>query len=145
MRNDWAGPYTGATNAARFLKSIHADKQGCNGYGDWAVGVQPYFDHNIFINYGGPQAPASFHWSDEFVQRVDFVTPKQLRNGPPLILWAARENQQAMALIEDLKSRNYRLIYNSIGTRFFKHSRGPREFYLVFERTDFASPQASNP
>jgi hypothetical protein len=138
IRNDWAGPYTGALDAARFLKSVNADKLGCSGYGAWAVGVQPYFDHNIFINYGGPESPASYHWSLEFENRADVFSQWRVHNGPPFILivgpWSP---QESVPLIEFLKTENYVLVHYSEGTRFFKNIPGPHSIFLIFEKIDF--------
>jgi hypothetical protein len=146
IRGDWAGPYTGALDAAQFLKSVHADTLGCTGYMYWAVGVQPYFDRNIFLNYGGPHSPASYHFSFDFDRRATHITDWQAQNGPPFLLVSLEQSpQQAMPTVQLLRSLNYILIHSSDGTRFFKGSSGVHSLYLIFERTDFAwSQQASS-
>jgi hypothetical protein len=137
IRNDWAGPYTGATDAARFLKSVHADERGCNGFGFWAVGVQPYFDRNIFLNYGGPDAPASQHWSIEFYNRANVLSLEKLKNRPRYLLVADEESlQQVMPMIEGFKTSGYELIHYSDGTKFFKNELGAHSLYLIFERVE---------
>ena len=140
IRNDWAGPYTGALDAAQFLKSVHADKLGCSGYLFWAVGVQPYFDHNIFLNYGGPDSPASYHFGIEFEKRAGVLTESEARNGPPFIIVASEYDnpQQATTTIESMRSVNYALVHYSDGTRFFKSTPGVHSSYFIFERIDFA-------
>jgi hypothetical protein len=74
-----------------FLKSIHADSAGCNAYNFWLVGVQPYFDHNIFANLGGPDAPAFYHQTTDFTNSIAgwpaFVNRK---NNPPCMLFLSR-------------------------------------------------------
>ena len=145
IRADWAGPYSGALDAARFLKSVHADTLGCTGYGYWAVGVQPYFDHNIFLNYGGPHSPASYHFSLDFARRATHITDWQAQNGPPFLVVSLEETpQQALPAIQLLRSLNYILIHSSDGTRFFKGSFGVNSLYLIFERTDFAWAQQAS-
>jgi hypothetical protein len=131
MRNDWAGPYTGARDAAEYLKSVHADKLGCNGYLYWAVGVQPYFDHNIFLNYGGPEVPAAYHFSSDFRKRADVLTEWQAENGPPFMLVGDEVSpQQAIPMIESYRSVNYLLVHYSAGRRFIqKHTRA---IFFVF-------------
>lgn len=138
IRGDWAGPYTGALDAARFLKSENADNLGCSGYGAWAMAVQPYFDHNIFLNYGGPDSPASYHWSVEFEKRADDLPPGGVRNGTPFILIAGTwRPQETVPLVEFLKARDYVLVHYSEGTRFFKDTPGPHSLFLIFERSEF--------
>jgi hypothetical protein len=145
VRGDWAGPYSGALDAAQFLKSVHADTLGCNGYMFWAVAVQPYFDHNIFLNYGGPRAPAAFHFSLEFDRRTSHISDWQAQNGPPfLVVSVEAPPEQATATIQVLRSLNYVLVHTSDGTRFFKGSSGVHSLYLIFERTDFAWSQATS-
>lgn len=146
IRGDWAGSYSGALDAAHFLRSVHADTLGCSGYMFWAVAVQPYFDHNIFLNYGGPHAPASFHFSFEFDRRTSHITDWEAQNGPPFLVVSLEATpEQAIPTIQLLRSLNYVLVHTSDGTRFFKSSSGVHSLYLIFERTDFAYSQKSQP
>lgn len=140
IHNDWESPYTGARDAAKFLKSVHADKLGCNGYLFWALGVQPYFDHNIFLNYGGPNSPASYHFSIDFDKHVSTITEWEMRNGPPFVLVAppGQSLQESIPTIEAMRSVNYVLVHYSDGTPFFKDIKAPHSLYLVFEKADFA-------
>ncbi len=144
IRNDWAKPYSGAKDAARFLASIHADKvPRCSGYLFWTVGVQPYFDHNIFINYGGPDAPASYHFSSGFEDHAG----SQIEAGPPCIVLAPDSSiQAAIPTIRLLRSYNYLLIYSSDGGLFFKSHPDSHSLYLIFGRADLvAAMQADTP
>jgi hypothetical protein len=137
IRRDWAGPYSGAIDAAKYLKAINADQLGCIGIGFWAVAVQPYFDHNIFANYGGPEDPASHHWSIEFYKHSDTLSPDQVRSRPRFVVVADEEGlPEVQPLIEGFKLWNYRLIHVSDGTRFFKDALGTHSLYLIFERED---------
>ncbi len=139
VRGDWAGPYSGALDAAKYLKLMHADELGCSGYLFWAVGVQPYFDHNIFLNYGGPDAPAFYNFSKEFQKRADVITESQARNGPPFIVVATEYEspQEAVPMIESYRSVDYVLVHYSDGTRFFKGTPGVHASYFIFEKIDF--------
>jgi hypothetical protein len=139
IRNDWAGPYTGARDAALYLKSAGADKLGCNGYTFWAVAVQPYFDHNIFLNYGGPNAPAAYHFATGFDKRAARLTQWDAQNGPPFIVVAPEMTlPEATAMIEQFRDVNYVLVHYSDGTRFFKNQLGTHSPYFIFEKIDFA-------
>lgn len=145
IRGDWAGPYSGALDAAQFLKSVHADTLGCSGYMFWAVAVQPYFDHNIFLNYGGPHTPASYHFSFDFDRRTSHISDWEAQNGPPFLVVSVEATpEQAIPTIQLLRSLNYVPVHTSDGTRFFKSASGVHSLYLIFERTDFAYSQTTS-
>jgi len=139
IRNDWAGPYSGAKDAAAYLKSVHADELGCSGYKFWAVAVQPYFGRNLFLNYGGQTAPARYHFSIDFERRANLATDWEMQNGPPFIVVAppGMSLEQAQPIIRELSSWNYVLVHSSDGGLFFKN-RSDHSLYLIFEKIDFA-------
>jgi hypothetical protein len=139
MRGDWAGPYSGAQDAARYLKSVHAENLGVSGYTFWAVGLQPYFDHNIFLNYGGPNSPANYHFSKGFDTRANSLMESQLESGPPFIVFAQEmDPQDAAPIVQQFRAANYVLVHLSDGRRFFKGQPGPHAPYFIFEKVDFA-------
>jgi hypothetical protein len=140
IRGDWAGPYSGARDAAEYLKSVHAEKLGIGGYTFWAVGIQPYFSHNIFLNYGAPNSPALYHFSIDFERRAGVLMQSEMENGPPFIVFAPEMSpEQAAPTIEEFRSLNYVLVHYSGGRRFFKGLPGPPSPYFIFERTEFLS------
>jgi len=50
MRKDYFYPYSGAADAASYLKQVGADKATIFGYTYGMSAVQAYFDHNILAN-----------------------------------------------------------------------------------------------
>jgi hypothetical protein len=145
IRKDWSRPYSGALDAAKFLKSVHADELGARGYNYWAIGVQPYFDHNIFTNVGGPDAPASRHSSLEADRRVQTMYPDEIQTGSPFIVLALEEPPGGTTwAIDRLAKFNYRLVHTSDGTRFFKNTDGRHALYLIFAREDWVRAEAMN-
>ncbi len=140
VRGDWTGPYSGAKDAAQYLKLIHADERGLGGYLFWSVAVQPYFDHNIFVNYGPPSAPAYYHFSIGFEKRVNTLMASQALNGPPYLIFADEflNTRDALPMIRSLRSVNYALVHFSDGTKFFKGQPGVHSCYFIFQRIDFA-------
>jgi hypothetical protein len=140
IRGDWAGPYSGARDAAEYLKSVHAEKLGIGGYTFWAVGVQPYFPHNIFLNYGTPTSPANYHFSIDFEKRAGLIMQSETENGPPFLVYAPEMSpEQAAPMIEEFRSLDYVLVHYSDGRRFFKGLPGPHSPYFIFERSEFLS------
>jgi hypothetical protein len=138
MKADWAGPYSGARDAAQYLKTVGADKLGVGGYTFWSVGVQPYFDHNIYVNYGGPRDPARYHFAFDFEKRAQRVMASDLEDGPPFLVFAPELTvQEAIPVIRDFRSFGYLLAHYSPGTKYFKSSGTPAP-YFIFVRADFA-------
>lgn len=139
MKADWEGPYTGAKDAAQYLKAVGADKLGVAGYTFWSVGVQPYFDHNIFLNYGGPHAPARYHFAFEFEKHTANVMSSELESGPPFLVFAPEiTTQEAVPVVQEFRSYGYLLVHYSPGTKYFKTTGTPAP-YFIFERSDFVA------
>lgn len=144
MKGDWSAPYSGAQDAAQYLKSVGAEKLGIGGYTFWSVGVQPYFPHNIYLNYGGPEAPARYHFAIDFETRASQVMSSQLENGPAFIVFAPEVTaQEAVPIIEDFRRCNYVLVHYSPGTKFFKNNSSTPSPYFIFERADFSAAMGS--
>jgi len=137
IRNDWRWVYSGAKDAALYLKSVHAETAGCRAYGYHFVGVQPYFDHNIFANLGGPGAPAYYHNAVDFDQSVaGFSAFKNRGTNPPCLLIAAGlyPNQSADEFLHSIGAQEYELVHTSEGSIFFKDYVEERQIYWFFVR-----------
>jgi len=50
IHREYLYPYSGAEDAAKYLKSVGADRGSIFGFFYGMVGVQAYFDHNILAN-----------------------------------------------------------------------------------------------
>jgi hypothetical protein len=136
IRNDWAGNYSGARDAAMFLKSVNAEQQGCSAFFFYPVGVQPYFDHNIFENYGGPNASAFFHHSLGFARKVTVLTPAKLGSRYVLLAVNDRSEQSRLRQTAFMEQFGYRLAFYSEGSEFFENTLGEPQVYFVFERVN---------
>jgi len=56
--------FTGSHDAARYIAAHNIDKARLFGAGVWSMEVEPYFDHNVFVNYHNGQPPSFWDWSD---------------------------------------------------------------------------------
>ena len=135
IRNDWAGPYSGAQATAAFLKSVDAERHGCSAFFYMEVGVAPYFDHNIFQNLGGPGAPSYFHHSLAYARRVINLVPENMRSRF-VVLGVNYPIVEAGNLISIMHNSGYQVAFTADGSAFFKNKRGEDQVYLVFERMD---------
>jgi hypothetical protein len=137
IRNDWSGAYSGAKDAAMYMRSIHAETAGCNGYDLRSVGVQPYFAHNIFANFGGPDAPAYFHPTQDVEESVAGIPAfMSRRTNPPCVLIAAGidSTQDVDKFLRIMEAQGYELVHTSEGSAFFGVETGELQLYWFFVR-----------
>ncbi|MCU1258010.1 MAG: hypothetical protein JWO80_895 [Bryobacterales bacterium] len=60
---DWENPYSGARDAAMFLRASGIPNHRLYAIGYACAGIQPYFPANIFANWNGGARPAFWDWS----------------------------------------------------------------------------------
>ena len=123
-------PYSGAEDAAKYLKSVGADRGPIFGFLFGVVGVQAYFDHNIFANmptsyfhHGLPLAGTSLD--------VD-----ELRRVKPEYVVAYSQEPELMARfgLPQLFSEGYESVHFSDGYYLYKRSVYEREVYFILRR-----------
>jgi len=137
MINDWRGPYCGAGDLAAYIKSTHLEDQ-CYAYNYWEVGVQPYFDHNIFPNLGDRNAPSFFHESEDFRENVGDLSAWKLRKAdPPCVLHTAivwdRGSMDRMNMFATyMNEKGYSLVHVSQGFTFYKDTPGENHVYALY-------------
>jgi hypothetical protein len=131
IQREYLYPYSGATDAARYLRSVGADKQTMFGYLFGIVGVQAEFDHNIFLN----MPTTFFHLGAPFkgthldMEEFARVNPEYLviySNDPQLTMDTDGPTWAALG---------YRLVHISDGYYLYKRLVYQREVYLIFRRT----------
>jgi len=130
MRNDYLYPYSGAKDAADYLRSVGADRQKIIGFLYGAVGIQPYFDRNILANF----PTAYYHHGLPFVgQELDV---NEFRRMSPDYVIAFTEQPQMMMQYDTpaLAAEGYEIVHFSDGYMIFKRSVYVRQVYLIFRR-----------
>ena len=61
--SDWTKPYSGAKEAARFIRAHHMEDRRIFAVGYACTAVQPYFPANLFANLHEGKGPAFWDWS----------------------------------------------------------------------------------
>ncbi|NOY23545.1 MAG: hypothetical protein GXO70_08565 [Acidobacteria bacterium] len=79
IRYDLKNSYSGSQSCANALKSAGLDSAGLYMIGYNTMGVQPYFDRNIFINNPTPGNGAFWFWSTANPLVRNMVTPARFR------------------------------------------------------------------
>jgi hypothetical protein len=130
IRNDYLYPYSGAEDAAKYLKAVGADHGPMFGFLFGVVGVQAYFDHNILANI-----PTAYFHQGSPSYGTNLNVDELNRINPEFVL--AYSNQPEMMLQEDipyLAAQGYEIVHFSDGYSFYKSSFSEREVYFIFRR-----------
>jgi hypothetical protein len=131
IKREYLYPYSGAEDAANYLRSAGADKKPLFGFLYGMVGVQAFYDHNILANvptayfhHGLPLTGTSLD-----VDELNRVSPEYVvlySQDPELIL---RVN------IPWFTSRGYQIVHFSDGYYLFKRGVFERDVYFILRRT----------
>lgn len=132
MVYDWKKPYTGAMDAANFIRSVHADQAGINACNYSAVAIQPYFERNIFRNWPTANGAAFYHNSKDV--HLEEARPCLLGTPAYLIVvdWRGGLKDKYR---ESLARAGYSLVHYSPGQMTFQNGIEFYQDYLIFRRT----------
>jgi hypothetical protein len=123
-------PYSGAEDAARYLKSAGADRGPIFGFLFGMVGVQAFFDHNILSNV----PTAYFHHGlplDGTNLNVDDIQ----RVRPEYVVAYTQEPELMMQSgIPQLNAQGYEMAHFSDGYYLYKRGVFEREVYFILRR-----------
>jgi len=130
IKREYLYPYSGALDAANYLKAVGADRGPMFGFLHGVVGVQAYFDHNLFANI----PTAYFHRGLPLDGTA--LDVQQLQRIRPEYIVAYSSNPQMMLEIgiPQLTSRGYELVHFSDGYYLYKRSVAEREVYFILRR-----------
>jgi len=132
MRNEYLYPYSGAEDAARFLKSAGAEKRGIFGYAYGMAGVEAYFDHNIEHN----RQTTYYHHSAETADR--FLNSSEIQAWAPgyIVIFSEDPNYTMSLLGSRVGAEGYQLAHVSDGYQLYKRGVYVRQVYLIFRRVN---------
>ncbi len=144
IRREVLYPYSGAADAAQYLRSVGADRGPIFGFLFGVVAVQAYFDHNIFAN----MPTAYFHHGLPLTGTS--LDVGQLERIQPEYVVAYSQDPQLMldTGLPELTTRGYELVHFSDGYYLYKRAVFEREVYFILRRihsTDEQTPQPVGP
>ena len=130
-------PYSGAEDAAKYLKSVGADRGPMFGFLFGMVAVQAYFDHNIFAN-----VPAAYFHHGLPLSGTNLDVDELIRVNPEYITAYSQDPELMLQLgIPQLTARGYEMVHFSDGYYLYKRSVYEREVYFILRRTRPGLPQ----
>jgi hypothetical protein len=134
IEREYKYPYSGAEDAANYLKAAGADRGDIFGYMFGVNAVQAYFDHKILSNWPTAYVHLSITFIDEYLDLDQISTVR-----PEYIVIAAGVRQQDLQTLlgsvsPPLSSVGYTLVHVSDGYMFTKRAVYEREVYFIFRR-----------
>ncbi len=131
IRREYLYPYSGAEDAAKYLKSVGADRGPIFGFTYGMAGVQAYFDHNILANI---PTTYSHHGLPVAGERLD--VDELERVNPDYVVMYSNVPQVTLDVDGPVyASLGYEMVHFSDGYYFYKSAVYEREAYLIFHRT----------
>lgn len=141
IRREYLYPYSGAEDAAAYLKAVHATEQPLMGYLFGIVAVQAYFPHNIFANTPN----AYFHLAFPFtastldVDEIKRIAPEYI------VTYSIDPQVQLDTNGPTFASLGYSLVHFSDGYYLYKQGIYQREAYLIFRHIHPTGEQTPQP
>ena len=130
LRHEYVFPYSGAEDAAKYLKSVGADRGKIAGFLYGVVGIQPYFDHDILVNFPNYILPprTTPHGFD--------LNTEEFRRMNPEYVVAFTELPEAMMEygIPVIEAEGYEIVHVSDGYMIYKQGVYVRQIYLILRR-----------
>jgi hypothetical protein len=131
IKREYLYPYSGAEDAARYLKSVGADRTPMFGFLAGVVGVEPYFDKNIFVN----MPTAYFHHG--LPLDGTSLDENELRRVDPeyLVAYTQKPDVMLQGNIPRFNHLGYEIVHFSDGYYFYKRGVLERDVYFILRRT----------
>jgi hypothetical protein len=130
IRYEYLYPYSGAEDAAQYLKSIGADQQSIFGYTYGMPAIQAYFDHNILQNI----PTTYYHHGLPSYGALIQVDELRMRRPQYLVFLTGDPKRELAALDPVLGQCGYHRVHFSDGYLFFKRTLMDRQAYVVYRR-----------
>jgi hypothetical protein len=133
--NEYRYPYSGAEDAANFLKSEHAEQKLIFGFVYGIAGIQAYFDHNIFAN----THTAYYHHGVPLEGRnLDLGEVERVAPGYIVVFTEQPRLMLDSGVLDGLIPLGYKLAHFSDGYLLYRRGVYVRQTYLIFSRRDTA-------
>jgi hypothetical protein len=130
FKYDFRNSYTGAKEAAAYIKQNHLENARIAAVTWPALAVQPYFDHNLFENYHRGTGPAYWVWLRDPELRGSQGDIEEER--PDYILYAIK-----FPYHENVPNyRGYEIVRYFPGALFWKDHIMEKDGLLLFRRVD---------
>jgi hypothetical protein len=138
LQREYIFPYSGAEDAAKYLKSVGADRAPIFGFLFGMVGVQAYFDHNITAN----MPTAYFHHGVPLSGTNLDVSELNRVNPEYVVAYSDQPELMVRFGVPPLTAQGYKLVHFSDGYYLYKRSVFERDVYFIFRRARRPKPNS---
>jgi hypothetical protein len=134
IQREYRYPYSGAGDAATYLKAAGADRGDVFGYMFGMNAVQAYFDQKILSNWPTSYVHAStaFKIGDVHIDQIERIRPEYI------VVSAGVRQEELQGFLnlmgQPLSAAGYELVHISDGYQFTKRSVYERDVYFIFRR-----------
>ena len=130
IQREYLYPYSGSQDAARYLQSVGATRGPMFGFLFGVVGVEAYFDHNIFANM-----PSAFFHHGLPLYGTDLNIDDLHRINPEYVVAYSIEPELMIKVgIPQLNAEGYEVVHFSDGYYLYKRAVFERETYFILRR-----------
>jgi len=131
VRHEYLYPYSGAEDAANYLKSVGADRTSILGFLYGEVGIQAYFDRNILANM-----PTAYYHHGTPYYGLELNIEEFNRLRPDYVIVFTEQPQLSMELgIPEVRAQGYEIVHFSDGYMIYKQGVYVRQAYFILRRT----------
>ncbi|MDP9194196.1 MAG: hypothetical protein M3P06_21075 [Acidobacteriota bacterium] len=139
---DREAPYSGSRAAAQFIETYGLQNHRLYGAGFAVIGVQPYFEKNIFANYHPKGGYSFLDWttsSDLYIPRRPAMKKwmdSRMRESPDFFLVSQKFSSEVIYSRALAADSRYRRIAVFPGRLFWKTRAREREYFMLYGRID---------
>jgi hypothetical protein len=130
IHHEYSYPYSGAEDAANYLKSVGADHSRIVGFLYGVVGVQAYFDYNILVNM-----PTAYYHQGMPFYGSELDHDEFSRMNADYVIAFTEQPQVLMEIgIPPLRAEGFEIAHISDGYMIFKQGVYERQVYFILRR-----------
>ncbi len=130
IKREYLYPYSGAQDAADYLKSVGATQQPMFGFLFGVTAVEAYFDHNIFAN----MPTAFFHHGLPLSGTTLNIEDLHRINPEYVVAYSMDPDVMMRVGIPQLTAEGYDVVHFSDGYYLYKRAVFERETYFILRR-----------
>ena len=140
IRHEYLYPYSGAGDAANFLKADGALHESVYGYLYGVTGIQAYFDHNIFANLS-----TSYYHHGVPVEGAQLDLSEVARTKPGHLVIFTEQPQLMMnsGVLNGLEPLGYKMVHFSDGYMLYRRAVYVRQAYFIYRRAGWPESAAA--
>jgi hypothetical protein len=129
---EWEEPYSGAADAASYLRTSGIWNRELYAIGYACTGIQPYFGRNIFANVNGGRPEAYWDWSDR--NHVNELSGHLASLSPEYVIVGYKGAYEQGLWTNQIRQSGYRRVMHFDGHLFWRTEVLEPESFDLYRR-----------